>query len=413
MVSLANPSLLQKWISFAVERSNPFRGMGLVPLEAQTFMSAIAKTFLKDKKAQPLEWQILVSHHKVGGFRQVVLKNGKLVFTRMAQPIGESNPEVIAGNIEQEMINTQEYLKRMGLQDPSTLSVIILASAEIKQVLDPKNIKSGEYHFLTPYDMSEALSLTDAAQPEDHFGDIVISAFIGRNRKLLLPLQTPYTSKLHKLSLYIKSSQIIAALAALSILGWSGMTEWDIISTYADSQDIVDQQKNIRSQLDIIKAEEKNLPKQIDKYTDIMNISKVINKRHFDPLVFVNTLSDALKEKALVKRYSWGMSDPLGLAKNPDKRPVESVIEIKLAIPQQPHDQFITSTQQLMDSIKQSFVDFDVIHSELPGMLSETKDLKTVMDSNGNVSVTEGESAKNDTVTLTFKSPKEAVKNGH
>jgi hypothetical protein len=46
-------------------------------------------------------------------------------------------------------------------------------------------------------------------------------------------------------------------------------------------------------------------------------------------------------------------------------------------------------------------------------MLSETKDLKTVMDSNGNVSVTEGESAKNDTVTLTFKSPKEAVKNGH
>jgi hypothetical protein len=167
IVSISNNLILQKWLSFVVERNNPFRGIGLLPLEAQNFIQAYEKVFTKQidkkRKTSSYEWQILVSHNKVGGFRQVVLRNNRLIFTRMAQPFGESAPDVIAGNIEQEMINTLEYLKRLGLQDPNTISIVIMASEEIKNALDPKNIKAGAHHFMTPMQMSEVLNIPDAA----------------------------------------------------------------------------------------------------------------------------------------------------------------------------------------------------------------------------------------------------------
>jgi len=412
MVSLANPALLQKWISFASERSNPFKGIGLVPLESQPFIAAISQTLHKSKDDKPLEWQILVSHHKVGGFRQVVLRNGKLVFTRMAQPIGESNPEVIAGNIEQEMINTQEYLKRMGLTDPTTLCVIILASSEIKAVLDPKNIKAGEFHFFTPDEMADRMGLVDAAFPEDHFGDVVISAFIGRRRKLTLALHTPYTSKLNMLSLYIKGVRATAALIALGIIGWMGMTFWDALGAQSDTADILTKQKGLKTQLETIKVQAKTLPKQIDMYTDITTLTKAFYKQRYDALVFVKTFTNALQDTALVQNYHWSISDTLLIKRDKDPRQILAEVDLRLTIPQQPHDQYIASAQDLISRFKTTFPEYDVTHSEIPGLLSDTKELRTNIDEHG--STPEGATSAVDTIKITVKGPQaQAGKNGH
>jgi hypothetical protein len=414
MVSLANPPLLQKWISFAVERRNPFRGMGLAPLESQPFIEAIAKTFLKDKgkDAKPLEWHILVSHNKVGGFRQVVLRNGKLVFTRMAQPIGESSPEVIAGNVEQEIVNTQEYLKRMGLQDSVTLSATIFASADIKQALDPKNIRAGEVNFITPHEMATALSLPGAAQPEDHFCDVVISAFIGCRRKLLLPLNTPYTNKLRKLSLYGKSLRAAAAAMALGIFGWMGFTGYDWWDTISQTETIVAQQASLRSQLQTIKVEAKRLPKQIGTYTDTMTLSRAFNKRMYDPLTFVDNLAKALDGQALVKSYHWTVPSPLTAGKDGDNRQIETSFEVQMVTPLQPHDAFVASAQSMFDHLKKTFPNYDVSHSELPGMLSDSKDLKTMIDENGNSVASSETGTQGDTIKITMKGPQKAELHG-
>lgn len=410
MVSLANPPLLQKWIAFAVERTNPFIGMGLVPLESQPFIVALSQSLLKDKGkgVQPLEWQILVSHNKVGGFRQVVLRNGKLVFTRMAQPIGESSPEVIAGNVEQEMVNTQEYLKRMGLMDPATLSATIIVSQEIKQSLDPKNIKAGEVHLFTPYEAALALSLAEAAMPEDHFGDVVVCAFIARKRKLMLPLNTPYTNKLKKLSFGIKALRGAAAIIALGLIGWSGMSGWDMWSSKSDTETLIDQHKKLRIELQGIKTQAAALPKQLSAYTDIMTLSKAFNKRRYDPLVFVNTLAGALQGDATVKSYHWTLSNPTTLYKENEKHEVVAEIELQMVAPLQPHDAFVASAQGMFDRVKKAFPDYDISHSELPGVLSDSKELKTVIDDSGGAAAA-ADTTTGDTIKLTLKGPQAAV----
>ena len=67
----------------------------------------------KNKEETGVRWKFLVTHNKVGGFRQVILRDGRAIFTRLTQPVGEVTPAVVAGNIEQEITSTIEYMNRL------------------------------------------------------------------------------------------------------------------------------------------------------------------------------------------------------------------------------------------------------------------------------------------------------------
>ncbi len=381
MVSLANSSTLQKWILFITERPNPLKGMGLFPLEAQNFMKALEKFFLKgrDKDTPRFEWQVLVSHNKVGGFRQIVMRAGRLVFTRMAQPFGDSTPDVIAGNIEQEMINTLEYLKRLGLQDSSSLSISIICSDEIKRALDPRNIKAGEHHFLTPYEVASMLSLKDAAQPEDHFGDVVVSAFIAKQRRLILPLYTPYTKKLGLLFLLTKQAKISGALGAACLVLWIGMSVFSIFSTRQDIESLESKHRKLAEDLNKIKARSTMLPKSINLYSDIMTITQLFTKKQFDPLPFVGNLMSAFQNAGLAKTLHWSTSGEQNVTKSSDKREIKAEVELNLTFPHQIRAQLVDGIHQLMDRMKAGFPAYTINYPDAPGITSDNADIKTVI----------------------------------
>ncbi|MEI6729685.1 MAG: hypothetical protein WCL30_00360 [Pseudomonadota bacterium] len=381
MVSVANSPILQKWIAFLVERSNPFKGIGMIPLESQKFLIEIEKEANKSrgKDTKPLEWQVLVSHNKVGGFRQIVLRHGKLVFTRMAQPFGDSLPEVLAGNIEQEMINTFEYLKRMGLQDTMDISVAIIASEAIRNSIDVKNIRSGAYIFLTPFEASEIIGLKDAAQPQDHFGDVVISAFVAKQKRLLLPLHTDYTRKILKMVGNTKLLDYFAAAVSLGCLIWASLTGYDIITTKGGFEDVEKEHNKISLDLSDIKAKTASLPKEVNLYSDIMNLTDLLNKPKFTIPDFVGKVAITMQNAAIVKQISWSLYEPLKIDKTSDDRKMKAEIEFRLTTPQEPIEKFIQENSSFLERVKKSFTGFSINNSELPGLLSDSKELKTVL----------------------------------
>src|SRR5262249_17247692 len=81
LISLANTPLMQQWLALIVELPNEFRGVYLTPVEGQNYIPVLKKYMPEQAPAQP--WQLLVSHNKISGFRQIVLRDGKLVFTRV------------------------------------------------------------------------------------------------------------------------------------------------------------------------------------------------------------------------------------------------------------------------------------------------------------------------------------------
>lgn len=413
MVSLANSPLMQKWITFAAERENPLKGMGLLPLEAQRFMQAVSKSLLKshDKTAKPLEWQILVSHHKVGGCRQIVMRDGKLAFTRMAQPFGDSTPAVIAGNIEQEIINTIEYLKRLGLQDHMQTAITIICSDEIKSSLDKNNLKAGEHHFFSPYEITSLLSLKDAAQQGDSFGDVVISAFIGKQRKLLLSLQTPYTQKLAQFALGIKAVKAAGALGVLAIIGWIGMSTYGILDAHQNSDSLEAKHRTLTDDLAKIKTRAETLPKNINLYSDIMKLSQMLNKDEYELLPFIGKTSEVLQGFGLLSTFTWSESDPLTVSKGTDKRIIKMDAELHINM------ENITQMQQLVEQVQsftgrmqKTFPAYKITYSDLPGIVSDTKDIKIGLNDELNLNGGAVD-PKNSTIKFEMSGPVDNTKN--
>src|SRR5690606_17941331 len=115
------------------------------------------------------------------------LRGGRIIFTRLAQPVGESSAEVIAGSIEQEMLSTIEYMKRLSFS-PQTgkLDIYIVASSNIKAAIDAKRFNATTFQILTPFEVAQHLKIEGAAQPTDQFGDVIMAALIGASKKHVL-----------------------------------------------------------------------------------------------------------------------------------------------------------------------------------------------------------------------------------
>lgn len=405
MVSLANSQPLQQWVDFVVERPNPFKCIGLVPLEAQPMVAAFEKEQIAKSapEAKPTEWHMLISHHKVGGFRQIVFRNGQLVFTRLAQMVGEPTPEVIAGNIEQEMLNTLEYLKRLGLQDIGALTVTIIASGEIKQVFDSKTIRKGQCFFYTPYEAAEIVQLREVAKPEDHFGDIVLAGYIGKKRKLLLPLFTSYTARINKLVKYSTLAKLLTAIFTLAILGWGGMLGMDWYSASTAIEDLDNNQRTTGNELSELQQKKNALPVQIHRYYDVANIFKSFYRSNYDVLHFTQRLYTGIRGNTTINSYKWSLSNALVAAKDEDKRTVTVEFESNLT-PNENREKFVSDAQKLVETIKATFPDYEVTNSDLPGMLSDKEELKTVINESGNITSSENKT-QNTTVKFTLKGP--------
>jgi hypothetical protein len=123
----------------------------------------------------------------------------------------------------------------------------------------------------------------------------------------------------------------------------------------------------------------------------------------------VKNFSPTLQDAALATSFHWTLSEPIQITAESDKRQIQAEMDLHLMLPHDPHDQFINSTLALINRIKKAFPNFDVTNSELPGLLSDTKELKTVIDDNNIAPVATGIN-QNDTIKLDIRGP--GVKNG-
>ena len=197
MVALEKSPQLTVWLDFVITLPNRVSGIHLVSVESEVLVKGLESAMGFGKKGTGSEWKFFVSHNKVGGFRQVILRNGRIIFTRLAQPLNDSSAEVIAGSIEQEMLSTIEYMKRLSFNPQTGLDVYIIASAGIKSAIDPSKFNATSLNVLTPFEVAQYLGIEGATQPTDQFGDVILAATIGCSKTHVLTLQTAETRRIN------------------------------------------------------------------------------------------------------------------------------------------------------------------------------------------------------------------------
>ncbi len=417
MVSIERSRQVLIWLDFVQGLPNRFQGIYLVSVETEIVIrkleesmrleSGVKKVKIKKKTQKeervtptPTNWKFFVSHNKVGGFRQVVLRDGRIIFTRMSQPIGESTPEVIAGNIEQEMQSTIEYMKRLTFNVQTGLDVYIIASAAIKPLIDKNKIVSNSFNVLTPYEVAQYLGIEGATQPSDQFGDVILAASIATSTQHVLTLTTPESKRYDKLYNIFRAQRMMSALMVLGVLGYAGSIASDIYLKYLDSEDLEQakhvHQRNLNDLHDEIKAS--NL--DVDHTGDLMDQYQLLLKQTKLPFGFINKVQQTLKSPIVIKSFDWSVDDKTAIGNA--LLPPKMVVTILLQFPGvNDAETFKALSKKLLEDLKLQFKTFDIAFSKLPAKYTETDNLNVNFDSAAAQAAAANKEAPD--VTLTFK----------
>lgn len=395
-VTLSNSQHLQSWLELVLEQANHFVGIYMLPVEAEDFILRMQhavtghKPGKKGKKDEfASQWQLLVAHNKVGGFRQVVLKDGKLIFARLAQPIGDNQPEVVAGNIEQEISVTIEYLKRLGYADDQGMDVYIIASEFIKQAVDTNNIHVAAVHAMSPHDAALKLGLEQVTETNDQFADVVLAAAFATAKKHLLKLETKEQAKLNMLYNGLKGVKygggLITAGAIAAAIYYAALAP----GASEEIEQLESQTRAAEQELAEVKEQEKSLPDDLDKVTDLVAVHKLLNNLGMQPMAVFQDFSETRDTKTvLLSAVDWKVTNsPLAKAVDANNRQGEQKETLELALTLDMYGTEVGSAQfdimvtEYTQELEKEFAGYTVeLTSDRPGGQGKTTDFSLGSD---------------------------------
>ena len=370
-ITLSEITPFSDWMDFIGQFENIFKGIYLLPLET----TLLIKDF-KKRHNNKSRWQILVSHNKVGGFRQVILRDENLLFTRLTQPLAEQNPEIIAGNIEQETRNTIEYLKRFSLRDDEAVDMYFICAEEIKKSLDLEQFELHNIISFTPYEAALKLDMEQAVGKDDKFGDVLLSTYFIKSKKHLLEVFNDTSRKLKKLydiSFYAKVATFIAApiiLASTLYLSNNIYNIYKDISFEEKEKKIAED--NYQKSLD----EARKIPMDINIVSDVIYLYETISEGVSSPLPLVAKFGEIASGKALVYSISWSASDIIEVRKTNGIIFENATFKIRLLEKSRELNKITIASDDFVKAMKKWMPNYTVKPARLPGVFQDQETWK-------------------------------------
>ncbi len=299
-ISIRNEGPFAEWLDAFKDLPNRLASIHSLPIETESFVKSLRGS-MKSGNGTKSRWELLVTHNKVGGFRQTVFKDGKLVFTRIAQPVGGNAPAVIAGNIEQETINTMEFIRRFEFNPQETLDIYIITSAEVKKELETAKLAERRATVLTPFEVAGMLGLAGSAQEKDRFADVVLAAHFIKANKAVIKFATPVIQQVNQyffLSLAARAIAIVAVPAAIvyGILLYTDISALQVALNRAKSQ--LAEAK--RTQAEVEQKHAANAERG-QVVLGLIQVMSSLEKTQVNPLEFFSMLGGVKGEKLWVR----------------------------------------------------------------------------------------------------------------
>jgi hypothetical protein len=302
-----------KWLNFIQERPNPLGNICLLPIESYSVVSKIisALKYIKssDKEDTPVNtkgayWQLLVAHNKVGGgFRQVAFRNGKVVFTRLINVDSEESPNFLAGSIQQEIINSVEYLKRLSFEDEDYLDLYVVVAQQMKNSLRQLSLKASNVNIFTPYEVANLLGYESTALEEDRFADIVlVMGYV--SSKPILPV---YNQHIRKLQSFQRITKFIhwPSIALVPILITASIfNQYSAHKSKSDIDYYHGKLSEIQTRLNSVKKRVGEFG-SVEALTDMSNLYKILADDSNSPLLMITEFIKIKGGNVLVKSVNW------------------------------------------------------------------------------------------------------------
>ncbi|MBF0560463.1 MAG: hypothetical protein HQL37_00330 [Alphaproteobacteria bacterium] len=310
--------VLAQWEAALAPHHTRFRTVALLPIEGIHLVGTLAKSIARDRsKRKPpadhppptgREWQLLVSPSALGGYRQIVVRDGELTFTRMTTARwGEDDPEAAADTIAREIRASLGYLGRLGFMQNDTLNLIVLGSAPVGAALARQELPSQTLTTLTPYEAAYRLGLDSAIEPGEPFADLLHVEAFARKPAALVNLRKSRTT-----SLGIESPSRLAYLASVAMgaavvaaMGYGGYLGVKLISKRSlpatQGATLASQEKHLAE----IREQFTNSPERYEEVAGTAWISGKQAERQYSPFPILDRLAGALGEDVTLLSFDW------------------------------------------------------------------------------------------------------------
>ncbi|MDG1287667.1 MAG: hypothetical protein P8P30_08930 [Rickettsiales bacterium] len=371
LISVVPSPQLMQWVDFVLDINNPFKGIFLVPVEAENFIRQLSSK--KKSEQSDAMWHMLVLHNKVSGFRQIITRNGRLTFTRLTQASStESVPLVIAGNIEQEIVSTIEYLKRLSFRDDEGLDVTVIAAEEVVHAIDEKKIgPHNEALFITPTEAAEAASLPAENYTDNHFVDIIFSAAFHNSKKKVLPLHTKISKVLGRLQSGIMAVKYATFLFVVLIILGIAFYAYSWFDSFSSEGPLNESIQRTQQQVNVLKKGDELLPDDIEKIEDAVSIYETFAEQKYVPLDFVEQLIDANKRGVLIRKIDWNSDTDFKKRAKKQAAFVSINVDIEFTKRFPTAEARLGKINEYLDNLRVRFPEYIITHTKIPGTLNE------------------------------------------
>lgn len=278
--SLTNTQIIDAVLSSEVS----LLGAGLLPMESTKLVAAlVTATHKRASTANDTRWSILMTQHKTGGLRQVIIKDGELALTRLTPlAIDAHHTNDLVEEMVREFNATLTYLSRFGYVANDGLDLIVVSSAEVAQAIREQRLAVTHLYPLSNQEAGKLIGVTPTIAPDDAvFGEILHAGWAGIQRKLLMPLSAQILDK-------VRQARSFARLGILVLFFGAAYIAW--------------QDFNLQTQIFGLNSEiVEQKSRRIALQNEYDELSKKLNTLKYDPEKTRITLEvyDEYKKKGL------------------------------------------------------------------------------------------------------------------
>lgn len=373
MVALQRTGIVKSWLDIVAEWPNRVAGMHMLPVEATRIMKKISNA---EEESASGVWQFLISYNRVSGIRQIICKNGVLTLTRLGQPALESNAEAIAGTIEQEIIGTKEYLKRLGFDEKDRLVLTVIVADDIRKHIDLKKLRADAADIYTPHEIALRLGLENATQPGDRYGDVVLSAAIGGTGRPLLKLTTKEIAQFAYYYAALLGGKIFSLLLIFALLASSGYSAVSIFHLMNETRELKVQYEKKQKEINTLKEKSKSLTDDdLEEVVDTISIYEVMLSESFDPEPLLARVEAGLGKQIRVSDFDWMLDEKSAATPGKARMTLGMTLEfpLELANDREKLQQLTTDT---LNNLKVSLPGYDISYQSIPSIINDREQIE-------------------------------------
>jgi len=215
-VAAAETGDMANWLKLVDGAPNPILRMGLLPLESAALVARIAQ--IDREAAGPRTWYALITWQRTGGFRQIIVRNGQLEFTRLTPPLEtEATGPAIAASVERDLRSSLGYLTRLGFKEGDVLRLVVAAPERAHAAIGQLRIAGETPTPVTPQAFAQRMGIKVKADPQ--YADLLHAAWYAQRRTpalLVAPRAVAERRTVEQAAIWsLRAALLVLAAAAL------------------------------------------------------------------------------------------------------------------------------------------------------------------------------------------------------